>query len=254
MRSVRTSLARGLAITLLIVNSAVVVGQVDELSFAQFEPVAEPTVPFSIPSMPPLNLSTVPAGCESTRGGGEPLGLRVSELEAERRDQGQVDLSWKIENSEQDILWMLERRLDTENIFYVIDILTDDQLQSQTYTDQNPHPGTSYYRMRGRAADGATELTNVESVLNDLSAGDLTVYPNPTFSVGSLTVLLPSDARKCELRLTDSQGRIIHRQTYPSGTGRSIPLTLDMIAPGMYVLQWIEDGGAMQSTRLIVGY
>ncbi|MGI4875293.1 MAG: alpha-amylase family glycosyl hydrolase [Janthinobacterium lividum] len=73
----------------------------------------------------------------------------------------------------------------------------------------------------------------------------LTVYPNP-ISAGSLTLQLPSSATSTELRLFDSQGRLVRRTTAALANGQT-QLEVTGLATGIYLLQATADGATYTS-------
>ena len=78
---------------------------------------------------------------------------------------------------------------------------------------------------------------------------ELTVYPNP-IGQGRLTVRLPGPAATAQLRLLDSQGRLVLSREAAVANGQT-SLEINGVAPGLYLLQ-ATSGGATYVSKVSV--
>ena len=68
------------------------------------------------------------------------------------------------------------------------------------------------------------------------------LYPNP--ARGPVTVVLESNAAPAALQLQDALGRVVRRFVLAAGAPPQLVLETAGLAPGVYTLQWVEQGQA----------
>jgi len=104
------------------------------------------------------------------------------------------------------------------------------------FLDNDPLPGTNYYRLAVVDQDAAVTYSPIHSVNFEASGLNvmLTVYPNPV--VGELHLAFTGSAGgTIDLRLVNSQGQVIRSMTATSAAALSIPM--NGLARGIYFLQ-----------------
>ncbi len=121
-----------------------------------------------------------------------------------------------------------------------------------TYADDGAYPVTCnlYY---GNAATCVDTETRVLSILDDedLMAGALTVYPNP--SDGTIHVAAEEPFNWGSFRLYDMSGRLVFEENVPAGPIYDYSLHLSGLARGVYALQYVSFGTALTARVIIFG-
>ncbi|NJB86904.1 hypothetical protein GGR26_002681 [Lewinella marina] len=181
-----------------------------------------------------------------------PFPLRITDLEATRDNATTVTLSWEIEESDSEYRWTLERRLDVEAVFTTVRELPRALILQREYLDPNAHSGTSYYRVRGEAADGANIYSRIRAVDNEFQRPELRVFPTPTRRAAS--VQLPDADHPFALRLSDHFGRTVWARRFPAASANPLRLTFPDLPPGVYLLHWSSGAAPGTVARVVVGY
>lgn len=116
-----------------------------------------------------------------------------------------------------------------------------------TFFDNNPQPGTNFYRLEQVDLNGATALSQVVEVQFDLDdLGLVAVYPNPVRSDQLLNVKFRAgEERSLRLVIADLQGRILRDQEFEV-TQEIMNLEIPMydLPTGMYIARVVAGGKA----------
>jgi len=122
---------------------------------------------------------------------------------------------------------------------------TSTSQRSYGFTDAQPLPNTSYYRLRQTDLDGTS--ATFEAVSVDLGSNGMSVFPNPAND--HLTVLFNGLDPATSVRLVDALGRTVPvPQT--RGEGRA-DLDISIMRPGTYIVT-LERAGIAHTQRLLV--
>lgn len=124
-------------------------------------------------------------------------------------------------------------------------------LLEYAFTDEKPHFGLNYYRLRQVDYDGAFEYSNVVAVeVEGKPGGGISVFPNP--AAGQVEVGLPADLvdKALDITIRDLSGRVVLRQQQPAGE-RFVQLPLDGVPPGYYTVN-VQAGSRLLTEKLIV--
>ncbi|MBT1689899.1 T9SS type A sorting domain-containing protein [Dawidia soli] len=109
-------------------------------------------------------------------------------------------------------------------------------IQEYGYTDYDPFPGKSYYRLKQTDLDGTEEFLDIKMVRMEEHLPGLMVYPNPVEN-GKLSVdfrdALTDDAL---VTISDVVGKVIFRSVATAGT-RFYPVDLASSPAGVYMLR-----------------
>lgn len=139
---------------------------------------------------------------------------------------------------------------DIVNAF--IEIVPTDTVKYEIDADDGAYPVTCtlYY---GNAATCVDTETRVLSILDDedLMAGALTVYPNP--SDGTIHVAAEEPFNWGSFRLYDMSGRLVFEENVPAGPIYDYSLHLSGLARGVYALQYVSFGTALTARVIIFG-
>ena len=113
--------------------------------------------------------------------------------------------------------------------------------------DRYPETGTSYYRLKLLSDDGRYQYSAVQFVnIKQLSIG-IRITPNPVKTAAQLTFTCNRN-EEVNIFVVDVNGRKLMQKTFMASPGLN-HVQLDNVgrlAPGMYMVQVITSGGAMQ--------
>ncbi len=127
------------------------------------------------------------------------------------------------------------------------------QLIHYSVADVADISGTVYYRLTQVDVDGASKMYDIVST-NCSSEKELALiaYPNP--SNGQFTVKIENAlGGKYALAITDMQGKAIEEQSLDLETGTTVvKLNPVGLQPGVYLLQFMQDGNMLQQQKLII--
>jgi hypothetical protein len=157
-----------------------------------------------------------------------------------RHEAGRNVLQWTTASEQNSMMFVVERSTDLEHFIPIATVAAAGQSQSTlSYSaqDDNPEPGTNYYRLRMVDNDGEETFSDVLPLVS--SAIDrLVVYPNPC--EGSTRVLVPKNDRpSIVLTVHDMTGREVMSLKLEPGQGSAV---LSGLAPGTYLVMIPELG------------
>jgi len=163
-----------------------------------------------------------------------PVGLLSFEASAVTNDRVQLD--WVTESEVNSDYFKIQRSLDGDNweLLATKDAAgNSSQLLYYHLTDENPYPGTSYYRLLQYDLNGSLGTTDMEVVYLDLAGeSDFVLFPNPTNSLvtlrGDLVAL--SNFQLLNMLGQDLRGSI---PVYDQGDG-TVVLDLSNLSSGIY--------------------
>ena len=99
-----------------------------------------------------------------------------------------------------------------------------------------------------RAGDNHWQRVITTSV-EEAAAPSLSVYPNPS-ATGVFTIVLPETAQKISLTVWDAMGKTCYSHVYAKGGLQTI--NLKRFAPGVYLLEAMEENGKLFTSRLVI--
>ncbi|UOQ54076.1 T9SS type A sorting domain-containing protein [Hymenobacter cellulosivorans] len=107
----------------------------------------------------------------------------------------------------------------------------------------------SFYYVAGQVRIGLARLTNVGVLATRpaLAARPLEVYPNPAHE--AVTVRLPATLQARPATLLDLQGRLVRTWTIPARQAE-MPLSLETLPAGVYLLQ-VQDAGGLYQQKVV---
>ncbi|PBQ31924.1 hypothetical protein CNR22_09125 [Sphingobacteriaceae bacterium] len=168
-----------------------------------------------------------------------PLPISLAEFTAIPRSS-EVDLSWATLSEKNNAFFTLEKSIDGNSFQAFAKIEgagTSSVLKNYNFTDQDPYPGISYYRLK--QTDYDTKESNSELVMVDFKGdeGDLIIFPNPTH--GNFKIKFPNTSvKEITVRILDLSGKMIVSQLSVTRGDDSFftPAKLPQLASGTYVI------------------
>ncbi|HEY8896997.1 MAG TPA: T9SS type A sorting domain-containing protein, partial [Niastella sp.] len=169
---------------------------------------------------------------------GAPLPVSLLDFTA-RPKNSTVLVSWATAMELNNKYFIVERAADGKNftaIGRVAGAGTSNNVLNYQFTDVNPLPGTSYYRLQQVDIDGKSTVSSIATVrMTNEARIALTLSPNPVASYVNINI--NTSGRTYTMRISGVDGR-----TFITGTGtisqlnRQLNNRLSSLAPGVYVL------------------
>ncbi len=141
------------------------------------------------------------------------------------KNQNNVALTWATTSEVNSDFFAIERSLDGIN-FTEISKVSAKGNSAETveyeHLDQQPLPGTSFYRLKQFDFDGSFEYSNVQIVKNEVRSNQVKVFPNPLNKNDNLQII-GSTKEDLKVKIYDINGRLVLEQIVLDGSGE-IPL------------------------------
>ena len=176
--------------------------------------------------------------------------------------QQAVLLEWMTESEINNDYFTIERSVDGKNPESVGTLPgagTTQTIQSYFFVDDNPLPGTSYYRLRQTDFDGQTEAFDWVAVSFENGSSQLVatpvieqVFPNPVITECRVSFTL-SAAGTTSLEVVDMQGTTLVSRVVSGQAGHNEHTLSDLhrLQPGTYLLRLVHQGEASPVYRIL---
>lgn len=165
-----------------------------------------------------------------------------------------VNLNWLTATEINNDYFTLERSADGFEFYEIgtVDGAGNSQITLvYGFSDLDPLPGISYYRLKQTDYDGAFTYSEKKRVNFNPEATDVLVYPQPA-SGGYLNIELSSDSESSSnIKLLDVQGRLILRTDFYGRKGQVLRLETGDIPGGTYLLMITSDN-QMISKKIMI--
>ncbi|MER2998642.1 T9SS type A sorting domain-containing protein [Pontibacter populi] len=179
------------------------------------------------------------------------LAEEVATLQADYNSERDVVITWATDTEQNIARYIVERSEDGTTF---TEIGTVSASADNTFTDQEPIPGTAYYRLRVIYNDGSFKYTFVVRVTDPSFLYKFEVAPNPVGADQKFTIrFLVNKNVPMQLYLYDTSGKVV-RSFETTFTDINLPLEFDLtgISPGVYILKWnsAESSGTTKIVKL----
>lgn len=114
-----------------------------------------------------------------------------------------------------------------------------------TITDNAPHAGLNYYRVRLETTDGRMILSDTVSAAIVGADNTFVLFPNP---VSNTLQLLSREPKEREMHITDMGGRLVRSYLL---TNMQESLDVSTLAPGVYIVAVYEDGKRVLVKKIV---
>jgi hypothetical protein len=155
-----------------------------------------------------------------------------------------VLLNWKTVNEESYTKFVLQK-LNANNDFIFLDSLQSDSVGAYSYTDQHPTLGNNIYRLEQINSLGdITYSAPVTIGYNSTSPnGDLTIYPNPSKSIITVTLVTSSDVTTVATAdIFNTSGTLIEHKVV---NNNSFTLDISSYNLGVYIIELKNSNGLL---------
>ena len=148
--------------------------------------------------------------------------------------QKAVSLNWVTVNEVNTKSFEIERGIN-DHFWKIGELASGNTKETQYYSfiDNAPLEGVAYYRLKMIDQDG--QFTYSPVIAAELPGAELSLYPNP--AAGELMVSFQSGSTTGTLAVSDAFGRVVLTEKISKGMDR-VPLNLDKLAPGYYILTY----------------
>lgn len=113
-----------------------------------------------------------------------------------------------------------------------------------SFTDANPLPGRSFYRLRMIDYDHTFSFSNIDMVISDQQG--YSIYPNPASERFFIPVQVRKDVRS--VSITDILGNSLLETSDVSEAGISV----GKLRPGLYIVSILKTDGSAKTQRIVV--
>ncbi|GEM_PF-462337 len=156
-----------------------------------------------------------------------------------KRDGKEVRLNWEIFSESNNTGFYIERSNDGKffkNIGFVQGVGISRVAKHYSFTDQMPHFGDLYYRLRQVDSDGKNSYSEIKAVFfaADLS---LAVYPNPA----GQELRVKSVKEEGIMKILDPNGRVLIKAPILKFT--VTPINISTLPAGLYIYRFNSESG-----------
>jgi Secretion system C-terminal sorting domain len=117
-----------------------------------------------------------------------------------------------------------------------------EEVNNYIFTDNNPRPGTNYYKLRQIDFDGTFSDSEIRSATFDMEDTMMMVFPNPVSE--ELTIQF-NEEKSGQLFLTDFSGQVLMRKNLEQLPHLVVNAEEEQLAPGMYWLRFYDRNGTV---------
>ncbi len=113
-----------------------------------------------------------------------------------------------------------------------------------SFTDANPLPGRSFYRLRMIDYDNTFSFSNIETAISDQHG--YSIYPNPASERFYIPVQIRKDIRS--VCITDILGNSVLETSDVSEAGISV----GQLRPGLYIVRVLKTDGSARTQKIVI--
>ncbi|MBK7971168.1 MAG: T9SS type A sorting domain-containing protein [Bacteroidetes bacterium] len=184
-------------------------------------------------------------------GNASPLPVELINFDANPVDNKEVLCSWVTASEINNDFFTLERSrngINFEHVGTVDGAGNSNVTLSYSFTDKNPYPGISYYRLRQTDFDGETSNSPIVAVRIETIEPVFTIFPNPT--TGDVYVISENTSSSAvRLYIYDSAGRHVYEKLIQSN--EVVQMNLHAFARGIYTVK-IASPEKTQMAKLVL--
>ena len=170
------------------------------------------------------------------------LPVTLADFAVQPTDVGAAQLTWITHNELNNSHFEIERSADGRAFELLGEVLgagTTNEAQQYAFEDEQPLPGTSYYRLRQVDFDGTAHYSDVRSLRFPIAATTpLTVFPNPAYT--TLSLAAPTEQ---PVQIRTLTGKAVGE--WPAGTTQlaiaHLPAGVYLLASGTAVTRWVKQ-------------
>lgn len=187
----------------------------------------------------------------------EPLPIKLISFDAEC-EKDYVTLKWKTATEINNEKFIIHRSPDLqywEEIATMAGAGNSNQELAYTAIDPRPLDGIGYYRLTQKDFDGTTEFFDAISIFcqGGKEGGNMSVYPNPSSDIFTVSIYSPSLVDAAELLFTDINGKtLMNKQIALVAGSNNFVFDRWLLGPGTYFIQLNSQIMGIRPVKLIV--
>lgn len=167
-----------------------------------------------------------------------PLATQLTNFEAQLTQAKTVQLKWNVTDQTNIDQYVIERSSNNSDWNLITSASVKNTNEHYEMTDNNPLPGTSYYRLRILSKDGKVQLSNVQKINNKADVFSFTITPNPAGNKASVHINSDEDQKHAVLYLINAQGVVVHKEKLVLALGsNSVKLPVENLPSGNYFVR-----------------
>jgi hypothetical protein len=168
-------------------------------------------------------------------GTASPLPVNLITFDAVKKESS-VLLNWQTANEENSKEFEIQRSADAINFTAIGSVpaaKNTNTLSKYSFTDNSPHDGINYYRLKQIDLDRKFVLSKIVAV--QMSGNDkFNVFPNPASE--RITIQLPKNGNVRSIQLYNAAGKLVMEKQITGTTGVSV-LDIQHLPAGWYLVQ-----------------
>jgi len=174
------------------------------------------------------------------------LPVDLLNFDAERINAEKVQLDWSTATETNNRGFEIERMLENETEFQVIDFIdgqgTTVNTTNYQFIDENSYIDVSYYRLKQMDDDGTFTYSDIKAVAGEGNKNttyiDVTVYPNPVYDELKVRFNeLPEGVTSANVQIMSINGQILHEFTAALQSYQVLEIEyVGKLTPAMYML------------------
>lgn len=173
------------------------------------------------------------------------------------KQNGKHLLSWKLEcNGTPFITMSLERSSGSVNYHSIYSEKATAARCEQpfNFTDNNPMPGTNYYRLKMVDVNGRVFYSSILSLINaQTGITVMPVSPNPVINKNVDLEISAAQSMLFNVQVLDMPGRVLYQKSCNLAAGfNRVPLQLGAMASGTYLLYGFSVEGRTWVQRIVI--
>ena len=162
-----------------------------------------------------------------------------------------VAVTWKVASEVNITSYNVERSADGRNFEKVASVVSRNIPTTADYSliDNNPLPGTSFYRIEANGGNGEKKYSSIAKVNFAKALPALVFYPNPVKDHLNITVGQPFSG-KSVIKITTANGVVVFKGGIESGRN-SIVVNTSAFLPGLYLIELTDSKGQKTLKKFI---
>jgi hypothetical protein len=179
-----------------------------------------------------------------------PLPVNFIGLVATRNSATSISLKWDV-SEEINVDRYEVQRSENGTSFTTVGTVAANDKAIYAYTDNNAPKGNLFYRVRNIDIDGSSKFSGVVRIKGNAGASfsdKLIVYPSPASE--NITIEHRRILRGAQITISGMDGRIV-RTIRPTEGSSHTPVTVTDLKPGMYIINFDDGGGVVQTTKFV---
>lgn len=166
-----------------------------------------------------------------------------------------VSVEWVTSSEVNNSHFAVERSIDGSSFKSIATVSANGAASAYTYNDVAAAQGDNFYRIVSVDKDGSKQLSKtVKASLQAVNSSNLQVYPNPA-KAQVVIKLQGAVSGKLQLKVIDAKGVLVNTITTTAvELSASKVINLQSLQNGVYVIQIVNAGGEIVTSKVVIKY